>query len=100
VIRKALTEGGKLLLLRDATQDIYGLSKTQTDENCVRCGFTGSWVRLGNCFRIPLRMQSILRRFAAEWLAGSEIDPPGGLIQEQMLTSDPGNSDLVPAALA
>jgi hypothetical protein len=85
VIRKALAPGGELMLLRDATQDIYGNNIEQTEESYSKCGFRGSWVRLDNCYRIPARLQESLRHFASLYLHDPEDDLPAQVDKQGLL---------------
>lgn len=75
-LRKAVNEGGEMLLVADKTQNVYGTASAWTEQNMVGAGFQGPWAQLGISYRLPPSMIPIVREFAAEYLVNEETDIP------------------------
>ncbi len=45
-LRKVCRPGGEMLLVADATQDIYGTARSWTDDAMTGAGFKGDWAEL------------------------------------------------------
>lgn len=82
-LRKTLKDDGEMLLVADASQDIYGNSDLWTEGAMRGCGFAGEWVQLLGSYRIPAVLLPLIRDFAASFLADRKSDPPQG--QEDFL---------------
>lgn len=91
VLRKACKPGGEMLLVADATQDIYGTAKAWTDEVMKGAGFPGGrWAQLSVSYRLPPDALDMARQFAERFLPDDATDLPQ---QEQ------GSLDLYPCHL-
>lgn len=53
VLRKVCKPGGEMLLVADATQDIYDTAGSWTDEAMRGAGFRGGWAELPVSYRLP-----------------------------------------------
>lgn len=76
-LRKALKLRGEMLLVADATQDVYGTAKAWTEEAMLGAGFAGGpWAQLQDCYRLPPIVQNIVRDFARRFLPTDTLDLP------------------------
>ena len=75
-IRKACRPGGELLLVADATQDVYGLAGAWTDEAMAQAGFAGPPAQLKVSYRLPSRALSAARDYAKRFLPARLTDLP------------------------
>jgi len=76
VLRKVLNEGGEMLLVADATQDIYDTARSWTDEAMRGAGFRGGWAELKYSYRLPQKAIDLARDFAKEFLPNDTVDLP------------------------
>ncbi len=77
VLRKVCREGGDMLLVADATQDIYGTAKSWTDEAMTGAGFPGGrWAELKISYRLPPTALKYARAFAEQFLPADTLDLP------------------------
>ncbi|WP_239002810.1 DEAD/DEAH box helicase [Rhodovastum atsumiense] len=77
IIRKALKEGGEMLLVADATQDVYGTGKAWTEEAMHGMGFSrGRWAQLKTSYRLPPIAKNYARNFAERFLPPLTADLP------------------------
>lgn len=78
VLRKACKPEGEMLLVADATQDIYGTARAWTDgEGLKAVGFPGGqWARLSVSYRLPPDAMDLARNFAEIFLPKDAIDLP------------------------
>ena len=66
-----------MLLVADATQDIYGTAKTWTDEAMTGAGFPGGrWAELKISYRLPPTALKYARAFAEKFLPMDIVDLP------------------------
>ena len=80
VLRKVCRKGGEMLLVADATQDIYGTARSWTDEAMTGAGFPGGrWAELQTCYRLPPTAMETARKFASLYLPSDTVDLPNGL---------------------
>ena len=80
-----------MLLVADATQDIYGTAGSWTDDVMTGAGFPGGqWAQLSVSYRLPPDALDHARRFASQFLPRKLVDLP-----EQ----DQGALDLFPCQL-
>ncbi len=77
-LRNSLRSNGEMLLVADATQDIYGTARSWTDEAMTGAGFTGDWSRLEVSYRLPLDALVAAKDFATKFLPKDMIDLPDG----------------------
>ena len=69
VLTKALRKNGEILLVADATQNVYGLDQSWTDAPLVGAGFPGGgWSKLTVSYRMPPELSSEAARFIDEFL--------------------------------
>ncbi len=79
VLRKVCREGGEMLLVADATQDIYDTAKSWTDESMrgIDSGFPGGpWAQLKISYRLPPMALKYARAFAERFLPQDTVDLP------------------------
>jgi hypothetical protein len=77
VLRKVCRTGGEMLLVADATQDIYGTARSWTDEAMTGAGFPGGrWAELQTCYRLPPTAMEIARNFADQYLPSDTVNLP------------------------
>ena len=77
VLRKVCRPGGEMLLVADATQDIYGTARSWTDEAMKGAGFPGGkWAELKISYRLPPTALYYARTFAEHFLPKDMIDLP------------------------
>ncbi len=88
VLRNILRPGGEMLLVADATQDVYGKSKSWTAESMTNCGFRGTWAKLKTSYRLPHGMIKHIQEFAQQNIKSTEIDPPVDAGKQRVLVSD------------
>ena len=91
VLRQACKPNGEMLLVADATQDVYGTANAWTDDVMKGAGFPGGrWAQLDVSYRLPPDALTLARKFAESFLPREAIDLPE---QEQ------GSLDLYPCHL-
>ncbi len=76
VLRKVCRPGGEMLLVADATQDIYGTARSWTDEAMTGAGFPGKWAELKFSYRLPPTALSFAKTFAEQYLPNDTVDLP------------------------
>lgn len=90
VLRKVCKKDGEMLLVADATQDIYGTAQSWTDEAMTGAGFSGGWAELKVSYRLPQQALNYATKFAEEFLPKGMVDLP---------VSAQGELSLFPCAL-
>jgi hypothetical protein len=79
VLRKVCRKDGEMLLVADATQDVYGTARSWTDEAMTGAGFPGGrWAELQTCYRLPPSALKVARAFASQYLPRDTVDLPNG----------------------
>ena len=77
VLRKVCNENGEMLLVADATQDIYDTARSWTDEAMIGAGFPGGrWAELKVSYRLPKEALEYSRTFAEKFLPQDSVDLP------------------------
>lgn len=77
VIRKACNSNGEMLLVADATQDVYGTAKAWTNDVMKGAGFPGGqWAQLNTSYRLPPDAMDRARSFAKTFLPKETTDLP------------------------
>ena len=77
VLRKVCKPNGEMLLVADATQDIYAAARSWTDETMNGAGFPGGqWATLAVSYRLPPNVADAARRFASTFLPRDLVDLP------------------------
>jgi hypothetical protein len=75
-LRRVLRPGGEMVLVADATQDLYGTAGRWTDEAMTGAGFRGEWTRLEGNYRIPESLIPRIRDFASRFIPAERRDVP------------------------
>lgn len=73
---QVLQSGGELLLVVDATQDIYTRASWTAEKVMRYCGFRGPWTELPGSYRMPADIVPIIARFGELYLTDGAFDPP------------------------
>lgn len=76
LLRGVLKKDGEMLLVADATQDIYERSSAWTDQAMKGSGFVGGWATLDISYRLPEKFVPIVREFAQRHLPQDKVDLP------------------------
>lgn len=74
-LRRFLKPGGEMLLVADATQDVYGTAGAWTDDTMSGAGFRGAWAQLDVSYRLPPAALPLVRDFVTRYLPkkGAEL---------------------------
>lgn len=89
-LHKFLKPDGEMLLVADATQDVYGTAGGWTEEAMSGAGFRGSWAQLDVSYRMPRAQLPLIRDFVTRFLPKESAEMP---------TSPQWSLDLIPAEL-
>ena len=77
ILRQVCKPDGEMLLVADATQDVYGTAKSWTDDVMKGAGFPGGrWAQLHVSYRLPPDALNLARSFAEAFLPQDAIDLP------------------------
>lgn len=76
VLRKVCKPDGEMLLVADATQDIYETASSWTDEAMTGAGFSGSWAELDVSYRLPKIAMDKAADFAKRFLPKELVNIP------------------------
>lgn len=76
LLRKVCNTGGEMLLVADATQDIYETAGAWTDDAMRGAGFAGPWSTLEVSYRMPKKALDYAREFAMHYLPKEDINLP------------------------
>lgn len=82
-LRKAVVQGGEMLLVADKTQNIHDTAQAWTDQAMSDCGFTGPWFTLSESYRLPARIIPILKDLLERFPYDGEINIPPPKASEQ-----------------
>jgi hypothetical protein len=85
VLRKVCRPDGEMLLVVDATQDIYDIAKSWTNDAMTGAGFRGNWYKLEASYRLPPKIIEYAEAFAKKFLPQENTDipvPPQNIIPE------------------
>jgi hypothetical protein len=66
-VRRAIVDGGELMLVADQTQDIYG-TWVWTDGAMIGAGFPGDWTTLEETYRLPPSYIKVITDFATKFI--------------------------------
>lgn len=75
-LRQVLKEDGEMLLVADETQDLFERARSWTEEAMNGAGFSGPWVQLETCYRMPHSLIESLRGFAKTYLPDLKLNLP------------------------
>lgn len=75
-LRQVLRQGGEMVLVADETQDLYERARSWTEEAMNGAGFSGPWVQLDICYRLPPILIQTLRDFAKQYLPEVKLNLP------------------------
>lgn len=78
VLRKVCQPDGEMLLVADATQDIYDTASSWTDDVMKGAGFSGPWAELEVSYRLPQIAMEKASDFACRFLPKDMINIPKG----------------------
>ncbi len=92
VLRKSVVSDEEMLLIADKTQDIYGTAADWTEDAMNGAGFSGPWMDLETCYRLPAKIIPLLQEFGHKFLISDEVDIPEQL--ELELYQDNGTVNL------
>ncbi len=90
-LRRVLKVSGEMVLVADETQDLYERARVWTEEAMNGAGFSGPWVQLETCYRMPHSLISYLRDFAKRHLPDLKLNLP---------TAQASELDLYPTQLS
>lgn len=77
VLRKVCRPEGEMILVADATQDVYGSARAWTDDVMRNAGFPGGrWAQLNVSYRLPPVALDMARRFAQQFLPNETTELP------------------------
>lgn len=77
ILRKVCKKNGEMLLVADATQDIYGTAESWTDKKMIEAGFKGKWAaNLKVSYRMPPKLIHHVITFAKLFLPKERADLP------------------------
>lgn len=76
LLRKVCNPDGEMLLVADATQDIYETADAWTDEAMKGAGFAGPWSTLEVSYRMPKQALDYARDFAMQYLSKEDMNLP------------------------
>lgn len=75
-LRGICKPGGEMVLVADATQDVYGKAERWTDEAMSGAGFSGGWAQLKIGYRAPSDAMKLTGDFASQFLPPISRDLP------------------------
>lgn len=76
LLRRVCLDEGEMLLVADATQDIYDTAKSWTDEAMKGAGFSGTWAELETSYRLPQLALDKVCEFASEFMPPELVNLP------------------------
>lgn len=71
-LRKALRQGGEMVLVADKTQNIYGVSQSWTDGSLTGSGILARWNELTSSYRLPRSLCELASNFIDTYLPDTE----------------------------
>lgn len=81
VLRKVRKVDGEMLLVADATQDIYDTAKSWTDDAMKGAGFSGPWSELETSYRLPQEALEKACEFATKFMPPELVNLPKSVQQ-------------------
>lgn len=82
VLRKVCKPEGEMVLVADATQDVYGTARSWTDDAMQGAGFSGPWAQLPVSYRLPVGLIDRARSFARAFLPSEFVELPNPIQKE------------------
>lgn len=73
-LRGSRKPDGEMVLVADATQDVYGKARRWTDEAMSGAGFSGAWAQLKLGYRVPSDAVRLASDFAIRFLPPESCD--------------------------
>lgn len=73
ILNELLEENGQLLLMADATQDLYSRSKNLVAEQIKGLNFKGGWKKLTCSYRLPSNVAFISKVFAQKFIINPNL---------------------------
>lgn len=68
VLKDYRKPGGEMVLVADTTQDVYGKAGAWTESAMAGAGFSGGWVVLETCYRLPARARALADAYARRYI--------------------------------
>ena len=68
-LQELLHKDGQLLLMADATQDLYSKAYNLVDKKLTGMNFKGGWKRLSHSYRLPSNVATVSKLFAEEFIS-------------------------------
>lgn len=81
-LRRVLKSSGEMVLVADETQDLYERARSWTEDAMNGAGFSGPWVQLETCYRMPHSLIKYLRDFAKQYLPELKLNLPTAQVSE------------------
>lgn len=81
-LRRVLKSSGEMVLVADETQDLYERARSWTEDAMNGAGFSGPWVQLETCYRMPHSLIKYLRDFARVYLPDLKLNLPTAQVSE------------------
>ncbi|MCU0546199.1 MAG: UvrD-helicase domain-containing protein [Oscillatoriaceae cyanobacterium Prado104] len=81
-LRRVLKSSGEMVLVADETQDLYERARSWTEDAMNGAGFSGPWVQLERCYRMPHSLIKYLRDFAKRYLPDLKLNLPTAQVSE------------------
>ncbi|APB33226.1 Superfamily I DNA and RNA helicase [Gloeomargarita lithophora Alchichica-D10] len=75
-LRRVLKADREMVLVADETQDLYERARSWTEDAMNGAGFSGPWVQLETCYRMPHSLIKYLRDFAKRYLPDLKLNLP------------------------
>ncbi|MBS0527721.1 MAG: UvrD-helicase domain-containing protein [Proteobacteria bacterium] len=82
LLRKLARPGAEMMLVADATQDLYGTARLWTDNAMIGAGFRGGWAELPLTYRLPEPLLTFAAEFARKFLPANGRQEPVSAQQE------------------
>jgi len=76
LLRKLLKPGGEMVLVADATQDLYETAHLWTESAMIGAGFSGRWSELPVTYRLPMPLLDLAAEFARTFLPSTGRQEP------------------------
>jgi len=82
LLRKLARPGAEMMLVADATQDLYGTARLWTENAMIGAGFRGGWAELPLTYRLPEPLLGFAAEFARKFLPANGRQEPVSAQQE------------------
>ena len=79
---------GEMLLIADATQDLYGTAHAWTEESMKGAGFRGDWLSLDKSYRMPSNLIPLAKDFVQTYLPNNQLNNIPQIFQDSTYEED------------